>query len=926
MTPQRHQKSKEIFLEACPLDSAARAVFLDAACAGEPDLRRHLETLLKFHAPMPVDGDAGHSAAEVSLPCDTPEPSSIESFTPGRLIGKRFRIVSMIGRGAMGCVYRADDIELGQPVALKFLLPSLAFLPGLQARLRAEVRLAREVTHPNICRTFDLHEEEGFQFISMEFVDGEDLGTLLRRVGRPSADRAAAIARELCTGIGAAHRRGVLHRDLKPANIMIDAEGRVRLTDFGLAASVGKVHGLEIRAGTPRYMAPEQISGESVTVKSDLYSLGLVLYEVFTGHHAFEAASVAEYVHLHRNVVPPPPASHVPGLGVDVDRAIMACIEKDPAARPESALDVVARLTGIDLLSAAVKCGEILDPQMIADSAEKAATSRSTATAWLIAFLALLACVVALARNAHPISVATVARPPSFLLDRARRAAALAGMDDNGHNVACGFISEMEARRLRGGLLVRTKEPAALALGRGLHFYYRASLSAELPVETLMPFVASQRSHVDLAQTGKGEATILLAPDGRLVSLESVLAGDGIDNRPPEPDLIGLLEMAGAKGPSPATVEALKPNQEAGTSGSWDSVQSTYLADQDLTIVARYHDRTLAGYSAIRQAAPADDPARVAADESRRETVLSLRNAGFLLVLCAALPAAWRNWKRGGDLRGAVGIGLVVFVARLLALVLSVTRTARFEAAVEAIAVATEIALCEGFVVAIFYLALEMHVRRVWPHTLVGWSRGLLSKTHDPIVGRDILTGAALGAFWAVLVHLDHRLPQWAGWEAHDPIRIIRNYDYLLGGRFLVADSLDLLRVAIYFGLFVSLILVLGRVMTHRRWAAILVATVITMILLVPAGTNTLTSLAFGGLGLALTIAIAAVRYGLLTLIVGFVVTGLFTQFPLTTDPQSWYFGCSLFAALIALAIVLYGFVLSRLPMSARLTPHPSHN
>ena len=150
------------------------------------------------------------------------------------------------------------------------------------------------MSHPNVCRVYDVGEIDGHYFLSMEYVDGEDLGSLLRRIGRLPSDKALEIARKLCAGLAAAHEKGVLHRDLKPGNIMLDGRGQVLLTDFGLAGLASQLAGAEVRNGTPAYMAPEQLTGKEVTVKSDIYSLGLVLYEIFTGKRPFGADTRAE--------------------------------------------------------------------------------------------------------------------------------------------------------------------------------------------------------------------------------------------------------------------------------------------------------------------------------------------------------------------------------------------------------------------------------------------------------------------------------------------------------------------------------------------------------------------------------------------------------------------------------------------------------
>lgn len=182
----------------------------------------------------------------------------------------------------MGEVYRAEDLKLGNVVALKFLAASLQNDAAALAGFHAEVRNARQVSHPNVCRVFDIGEVNGQHFLTMEYIDGEDLASLLRRIGRLPADKALETAHQICAGLAAAHDCGLLHRDLKPANIMLDGRGRVRITDFGLALSNEDATGRSETAGTPAYMAPEQLGKGQASVRSDIYSLGLVIYEVFT--------------------------------------------------------------------------------------------------------------------------------------------------------------------------------------------------------------------------------------------------------------------------------------------------------------------------------------------------------------------------------------------------------------------------------------------------------------------------------------------------------------------------------------------------------------------------------------------------------------------------------------------------------------------
>ncbi len=284
-------------------------------------------------------------------------------FAPGQVLASRYCVVAPLGRGGMGEVYRADDLALGQAVALKFLPPGLAGDANRLTRFRKEVAAARNVSHPNVCRVYDLTEHEGQPFLSMEFIDGEDLASLLRRVGRLSEEKGLEVARQLCAALAAVHDRGLLHRDLKPANVMLDGRGKVRLADFGLAAVAGEAQ--DIRSGTPAYMAPEQLAGREVTTRSDIYALGLVLYEVFTGRPAFPARDRDELLRQQAEATPPP-SSHLSGINPAVERVILRCLEREPKDRPRSAFEVAAALPGGDPLAAALAAGETPSPEMVA--------------------------------------------------------------------------------------------------------------------------------------------------------------------------------------------------------------------------------------------------------------------------------------------------------------------------------------------------------------------------------------------------------------------------------------------------------------------------------------------------------------------------------------------------------------------------------
>jgi serine/threonine-protein kinase len=298
------------------------------------------------------------------------------ALLPGTVLAGRYRIVAPLGHGGMGVVYRAEDLKLGQAVALKFLPAGLRGDEARRKRLRDEVKLARLVAHPNVCRVWDVMEADGHEFLAMEYVDGEDLASLLRRIGRLPEERAVRMARELCAGLGAVHDQGILHRDLKPANVMVDGRGRVRLADFGLAAVAREIASGDIGSGTPAYMSPEQQEGREVTVRSDVYALGLVLYEVFTGQPAF-VRTAEEAAKPGNHATPSSPSSHVKDLDPAIDRVIQRCLEPDPALRPASAMAVAASLPGGDPLAAALAAGETPSPELPAGSSDRPGLPRT---------------------------------------------------------------------------------------------------------------------------------------------------------------------------------------------------------------------------------------------------------------------------------------------------------------------------------------------------------------------------------------------------------------------------------------------------------------------------------------------------------------------------------------------------------------------
>ena len=286
---------------------------------------------------------------EKPLPTQTIEAPK-EELTRGSTLANRYEIIEELGKGGMGKVYRVEDTKLKQEVALKLIKPEVAKDKKTIERFRNELKLAREIAHRNVCRMYDLNEEKGIHYITMEYVRGEDLRSLIRRIGQLPIGKSISIANQICEGLSEAHRLGVVHRDLKSNNIMIDKEGNVRIMDFGIARSLEAkgITGPGVMIGTPEYMSPEQVEGKEVDQRSDIYSLGVILYEMVTGKVPFEGDTPFTIGMKHKGEMPKNPKELNTQISDDLNRLILRCLEKEREKRYQSADEVRSELTNIE--------------------------------------------------------------------------------------------------------------------------------------------------------------------------------------------------------------------------------------------------------------------------------------------------------------------------------------------------------------------------------------------------------------------------------------------------------------------------------------------------------------------------------------------------------------------------------------------------
>jgi serine/threonine-protein kinase len=826
-------------------------------------------------------------------------------FLPGAVLAGRYRLVALLGRGGMGEVYRADDLRLGQPVALKFLPDALARDVESRARFYAELRVGRQVAHPNVCRLYDLVELDGHQCLSMEYVDGEDLAGLLHRIGRLPADKAIEIGRDVCAGLAAAHDRGVIHRDLKPANVMVDGQGRARITDFGIAALVDRVEG-EAFAGTPAYMAPELFEGAPASVQSDLFALGVLLFEAFTGRRPFAARTPLE-LKAELQAGPPsfgPLAREVP---VDVAAVILNCLAPDPAARPRSALAILATLPGGDPLQRALAAGETPTPAMVAAAA--VVGDLSVPRAWSILLAGILGLLGLALLSPHSTLVGRLQpeRPPEVMEDVARKLLVDAGLSAapqdsaQGYYFDPGYMAELRQRDGNPWPQLAAEQPGPL------HFFHRQSpqpllaLNVRGNVTSLADVGRVRRDDPPLTLPGMGE--VVLDRHGRLLSLRVVPPASDVERGAASVDWSSLLAASGLD-PASITAQPVRWTAavEADERRAWRAHYPGQV-DQPLHVEAA----ALGGAPVwFEVKGPWSRPAPDANMPAFAAPMLSIAGLFGLLMYSIIFVLVARHLRQGrGDRRGALRLALAVFACGAVALLLRSDFVASFA---DAIGLSINIAAQAAYFALVLWttwLALEPFVRRRWPLLLVAWSRLLEGRGRDPLLGRDLLCGVAAGIGMMLVVHLETVLPGALGLPNRPPLAT--GLAALAGTGAVISLALLYAYFAIEMGLAALFLRTLGRsLLRSEHWALLPMAAFFYIPFIAISDSDSLWSLPAAlltigwmvlllRLGLLAAVSCAMTLFALRASLPGF-------EFPVWSAAPGWV------AAVLLLIVMLHGF------------------
>ena len=899
---------------------------LDSECGDDGPLRAEVESLLGH-----LDGDTDHlrpvlDSESVELPSEISGEvfarleqelgSQVASssrgaelarhlaelssprFREGDRFAGRYRMLKRLGAGGMGEVWKAHDEMLDEEVALKFIRHGFIRHGGAARdrawieRLLAETSLARRITHPNVCRVHDASEVEGEFFLSMEFVPGHDLARRLRREGRFEPDAARRLAAELVDALHAIHTAGLLHRDLKPANILFGQDGAARVSDFGLAAASAEVTESDSPSGTRSYMAPELLAGASPSERSDVYALGLVLFEAMTNRRAFRSAEEITAAAA-RGELPPAPSLLVPEVDVLLEHLVKRCLAPRPEERPTS-VELRRALAQSDPLEAVMSLGDPPSAEVIAGSSSRYLLSPRQAGIAGAIFFASIALLVLLT------ALGGVERLPRQDPDRTAElvvelAAELGFPEVGSAPYRAWRYEDVTGFHWRPGFVL-ARDPASSAHRWG--FWYREAPVPLTPERAYTSFYLGGRTQLlDPPRDASGMTTLVVSEELELIAFETRRrVGERAETDGPLVDWHRLFTLAGLDFEDYEAIPP-EPSGVAERSLAWRDRSSSRRVEMGIS------GGEVVAFAVLR---PAEDPP---AEGGLSPTFLLFNGILLAGLLAFLLPRALRHFRAGlGDPRSSVRLAFFCAVTAAGSWILAAEIPPDPALAFFTVVQGLLLGLGIGSLLWVLYQAVEPSLQRERPWVLVSWSRFLRGEWRAPLVRSHLLLGTTLGILAPLLVATLNLV-------RGDAAEVLPVNLLLSGSRPLewFAGALDLVDNSILLGLQLLASLTVLRFLLRSEWAALLATWGIgECLIFVIFGwspellTNTLVYL----LGLY-----ALTRIGLLTFVALHFTFLLFEQFPVASGLDTWHAGASIFGIGVASALVLFNalpFSLSR--------------
>jgi hypothetical protein len=929
MSPEQHQRIKRLFLAAVELGPGELEAFLTAACGGDGELRGEVESLLLNHRTETLlSGAAAHETVRLlgSALASTEQSGTgrearadADSARPaGTMIGGRYRLMALLGRGGMGVVYRAEDAELNQEIALKLLAPGLGHDVAAVDIVRREVRTARQITHPSVVRIFDFHVAGGEAFLTMEFVAGEDLGSLVRRVGPLPAAKVLQITRQLAAGLAAAHEAGVLHRDLKPANVMIDGSGNVRILDFGVAAPLSDERALRRVSGTPGFVAPEVLAGQAPSERSDLYGFGLVVYYAATGVLP-DSRQLASEAELEARLFSA-------GMSRELATIVRCCLNAAPSHRPRSAHELVLALASEDPLKHVVSAGRIPSQALLAAASSWKASPRKL-NALFVTGMVLIVLIILLADRTLFLSRCGLVKSPTALSEIAEEMLIRLGHRAPGEWVQTGVALDTDCLQFVRG---QSKLPGvwkSLSAGEipAVFFWYRQG-DPRLPRPTLLGDSGAE----DARNALPGSMTVHLDGRGKLMSLCVNESGALENGSSRQVDWPIVFDLADLNWPAFREVHATRvPPLFADEVRLWQGPFPA-TSGQDLHVMAAAHSGRLV-YFEIEypwQMRASDIPAEGTQQSSR---FIAVRAALWLVAISLAAWLAWRHVQLGqADWQGTWRVSAcVVSLAGLNWLCGSRHSFVATEELLAAFDWLTVIAFC-GAMAAVTYLAVEPYARRWWPWSIITLRRLLDGRLTDGALWADVLLGVVVGVGAVWFRQLGSLMNQVAGIAVSglndfDPSQNLLDH---FGLRYRIAVLVSALLLAVVQSLLaLTLVVVCKRLLKSTSIAALVVILALSAFSIL--GRGLVSPIDWLDRVFLLSIAVGLLlRFGLVASIAALATYYAVSNAPITLDWLAWYAptGFTIVLMLFAALVTSWRMARSRCPLAVSRSPVAAPN